>query len=84
MRAVVVEEFGPAGNMKIVDLPKPAPGAGEVVVRIAASGVNYTDVYHRTGLYKIPLPVSLGSEAAGTVEAVGSGVAELMPGDRVA
>ena len=63
MRAVVVEEFGPAENMKIVDLPKPEPGPGEVVVRIAASGVNFTDVYHRTGLYKMPLPVSIGSEA---------------------
>jgi len=84
MRAVVVEEFGPAENMKIVDLPKPEPGPGEVVVRIAASGVNFTDVYHRTGLYKMPLPVAIGSEAAGTVEAVGSGVAELTPGDRVA
>lgn len=83
MRAVVVEEFGPAENMKIVDRPKPEPGPGEVVVRIAASGVNFTDVYHRTGLYKMPLPVSIGSEAAGTVEAVGSGVAELTPGDRV-
>ena len=84
MRAVVVEAFGPAENMKIVDLPKPEPGPGEVVVRIAASGVNFTDVYHRTGLYKMPLPVSIGSEAAGTVDAVGSGVAELTPGDRVA
>ena len=84
MKAVVVEEFGPAENMKIVDLPKPEPGPGEVVVRIAASGVNFTDVYHRTGLYKMPLPASIGSEAAGTVDAVGSGVAELTPGDRVA
>jgi len=84
MRAVVVEAFGPAENMKIVDLPKPEPGPGEVVVRIAASGVNFTDVYHRTGLYKMPLPVSIGSEAAGTVDTVGSGVAELTPGDRVA
>jgi len=84
MRAVVVEAFGPAENMKIVDLPKPEPGPGEVVVRIAASGVNFTDVYHRTGLYKMPLPVSIGSEAAGTVDAVGSGVSELSRGDRVA
>ena len=84
MKAVVVEEFGPAENMKIVDLPKPEPGPGEVVVRIAASGVNFTDVYHRTGLYKMPLPVSIGSEAAGTVDAVGSGVSELSRGDRVA
>jgi NADPH2:quinone reductase len=60
------------------------PGPGEARVRHVAVGVNYLDTYHRSGLYKIPMPSSLGSEAAGTVEAVGSGVDWVKPGDRVA
>jgi len=84
MRAVIVEEFGPAENLKLVEIPKPAPKPGEVVVKVAFSGVNFTDVYFRTGLYKLPLPVSIGSEASGTVDAVGDGVTDLRPGDRVA
>jgi len=54
------------------------------VVRVEAAGVNFIDVYHRTGLYKAPLPVTLGQEAAGTVEAVAPDVTDLSPGDRVA
>jgi len=60
------------------------PGPGEARVRHTAVGLNYIDTYHRSGLYKIPLPSGIGSEAAGVVEAVGSGVSEIKPGDRVA
>ncbi len=60
------------------------PGAGEARVRHTAVGVNYIDTYHRSGLYKLPLPTGIGSEAAGVVEAVGSGVTWVKPGDRVA
>jgi len=66
------------------DVPDPTPGAGEALVRIEAAGVNFIDVYHRTGLYKAPLPVTLGQEAAGVVESVAPGVTEVAPGDRVA
>jgi NADPH2:quinone reductase len=60
------------------------PGEGQVRVRHTAIGVNYIDTYHRSGLYPIPLPGGLGSEAAGVVEAIGAGVAHVRPGDRVA
>jgi NADPH2:quinone reductase len=70
--------------MQLADVPIPAPGPGQALVRIAASGVNFIDVYFRSGLYKSDRPIALGSEAAGTVEAVGSGVTETAPGDRVA
>ncbi|MGZ5989833.1 MAG: alcohol dehydrogenase catalytic domain-containing protein, partial [Rhizomicrobium sp.] len=65
-----------------VDLPPPAPGIARV--KHTAVGVNFIDTYHRTGLYKLPLPSGLGSEAAGVVEAVGEGVTSLKAGDRVA
>src|SRR4029079_12277300 len=84
MRAIVVEEFGAAENMKVADLAKPAPGPGEAIVKVAFSGVNFIDVYYRIGLYKVPLPASIGNEAAGIVDAVGEGVSDLRPGDRVA
>jgi NADPH2:quinone reductase len=84
MRAVVVEEFGPAENLKLVELPKPVPRPGEVIVKVAFCGVNFIDVYFRTGLYKVPPPVSIGNEASGVVDAVGDGVTDLRPGDRVA
>jgi NADPH2:quinone reductase len=84
MRAIVVEEFGPAENMKVADLPKPMPGPGEAIVKVAFSGVNFIDVYFRSGLYKVPQPASIGNEAAGIVDAVGDGVTELRPGERVA
>ncbi len=60
------------------------PGAGEARVRHTAIGLNYIDTYHRSGLYKLPVPSGIGSEAAGVVEAIGPGVAELKPGDRIA
>ena len=70
--------------MRLVEVRTPTPGADQALVRIAVSGVNFIDVYFRTGLYKADLPVTLGSEAAGTVEAVGPGVTDVRPGDRVA
>ena len=70
--------------MAIVETPVPEPGPGQVLVKIAASGVNFIDVYFRTGLYKADPPIVLGSEAAGSVERVGPGVSGLEPGDRVA
>ena len=66
------------------DVPLAEPGAGEVRVANKAVGLNYIDTYHRTGLYPVPLPSGIGLEAAGVVEAVGQGVTEFKPGDRVA
>ena len=84
MKAIQVKAVGGPENMELVEVPKPAPGPGQALVKIAASGVNFIDVYFRTGLYKADLPVTLGNEGAGTVEAVGEGVTEVAPGDRVA
>jgi len=84
MNAVYIEENGGAEALIYGDRPKPAPGPGEVLVKIAVSGVNFIDTYHRTGLYKLPMPAILGSEAAGTVEQTGEGVTGFNPGDRVA
>ena len=84
MKSIQVKVPGGPEKMELVEVPKPTPGPKEALVRIAASGVNFIDVYFRTGLYKADLPVTLGSEAAGTVEAVAPGVTEVAPGDRVA
>jgi NADPH2:quinone reductase len=84
MKRIQVIETGGPEKMQLADVPTPVPGPGQALVRIAASGVNFIDVYFRTGLYKADLPVALGSEAAGTVEAVAPGVTEVAPGDRVA
>jgi NADPH2:quinone reductase len=84
MKYIHVKVVGGPENMELVEAPTPTPGPKQALVKIAASGVNFIDVYFRTGLYKADLPVTLGSEAAGTVEAVGSGVTEVAPGDRVA
>jgi NADPH2:quinone reductase len=83
-RAIQIREFGGPEVMQLVDVEVGEPGAGEVRIRHAACGVNYIDVYHRTGLYPNQLPLRLGMEGAGTVEAVGEGVMHLEPGDRVA
>ena len=84
MKAIQVRETGGPEKMDLVDLPQPVPGPGQALVKIAASGVNFIDVYFRTGLYKAELPITLGSEAAGTVESIGPGVTGVAPGDRVA
>src|SRR5271168_986463 len=85
MKAILVREFGGPEVLKLEEVPTPRPGAGQVLVRIHAAGVNPYDTYMRNGTYAIkpPLPYSPGSDAAGTVEAVGSGVARVKPGDRV-
>jgi NADPH2:quinone reductase len=84
MKSIQVKVPGGAENLQLVDIPTPQPGPGQALVRIAASGVNFIDIYFRTGLYKADQPIAIGSEAAGTVEAVGEGVSEVAPGDRVA
>jgi len=84
MKAVVANPLGGPENLQYIDIPKPEPGDGEVLVKVEAIGVNYIDTYFRTGLYKAPeTPVKLGSEASGTVAAVGKGV-HFRPGQRVA
>lgn len=84
MKAIQVHQVGGPENMQWVDAPKPAPGPKQALVRIAAAGVNFIDVYFRIGLYKADSPIVLGNEGAGTVEAVGPDVTEVAPGDRVA
>lgn len=83
-KAVRIERFGGPEELKIVDLPVGEPGPGEIRIRQHACGLNFIDVYHRTGLYPNALPLALGMEAAGVVEAVGEGVTHLKPGDRAA
>jgi NADPH2:quinone reductase len=84
MKAIIVPQPGGPENMQLADLPLPEPGPKQARVRIAASGVNFIDVYFRIGLYKADLPITLGSEGAGTVDAVGREVTEVAVGDRVA
>ena len=83
-RAIQITAFGGPEQMQLVDLPVGAPGPGEVRIRHHACGLNFIDVYQRTGLYANPLPLTLGMEGAGVVEAVGEGVAHLQVGDRAA
>jgi NADPH2:quinone reductase len=83
MKAILVQTPGGPEALKLVEVPTPQPGPKQVLVRIAASGVNFIDVYFRTGLYKAEAPIAIGSEAAGTVESIGEGVTEFAPGDRV-
>src|SRR5262252_688003 len=83
--AIVVQQVGGPEQLRFQEIPDPAPGPGEARVRQTAIGVNFIDVYFRTGLYKSPhLPFVPGQEAAGVVEAVGPGVTEVAVGDRVA
>ena len=70
--------------MKLVEMPTPAPGSGQALVRVEAAGVNFIDIYQRSGVYKLPLPFTPGQEGAGVVEAVADGVREVRVGDRVA
>ncbi len=84
MRAIQITENGGPEVLKVVDLPAPEPGPGEVLVETGAAGVNYIDTYHRGGVYKVNLPLVLGVEGAGRVVAVGDGVHDVAVGDRVA
>jgi NADPH2:quinone reductase len=83
-RAIQIRQFGGPEAMQLVELEVGEPGPGEVRIRHHAVGVNFIDIYQRTGLYANPLPLTLGMEGAGVVEAVGAGVTHLQPGDRVA
>ena len=83
MKAIRFETPGGSDVLRYVDIDLPPPGPGQVRVRHTAIGVNFIDTYHRTGLYPLPLPSGLGSEAAGLVEAVGAGVTGFKPGQRV-
>ncbi|MFN9101570.1 MAG: quinone oxidoreductase family protein [Betaproteobacteria bacterium] len=83
-RAIQITAFGGPEQMQLVELPVGDPGPGEIRIRHHACGLNYIDVYQRTGLYANPLPLTLGMEGAGVVEAVGEGVTHLKPGDRAA
>jgi len=84
MKAIQVKQPGGPEAMELVELPVPEPKANEAVVKLAASGVNFIDVYVREGRYKAPQPVVLGQEGAGVVTAVGAEVTTVKPGDRVA
>jgi NADPH2:quinone reductase len=83
-KAIRIYEQGGPEVLKWEDVELPPPGQGEVRLRHEAVGLNYIDTYHRGGVYKMPLPTGIGSEAAGIIEAVGGGVTEFTVGDRVA
>jgi NADPH2:quinone reductase len=82
-KAIRIHEYGGPEVLHYEEVEIPEPGEGEVRVRHTAIGLNFIDTYHRIGLYPLPLPTGLGSEAAGVVEAVGAGVTEVETGDRV-
>ena len=84
MRAIRVSVTGGPEVLLPAEVPRPVPGPGQVLVRIEAAGVNFIEVYQRTGLYPVAFPATPGTEAAGIVEAVGEGVDGFGPGDRVA
>lgn len=84
-KAIIVHEYGDADVLKYEDIDVPAPGVGEIQIRHGAIGLNFIDVYMRTGLYPLPaLPGGIGMEGAGTIEAIGEGVNDYSVGDRVA
>lgn len=84
MRAIQILDPGGPEALTPVEVPDPQPGPLQVLVRVAAAGVNFIDTYHRSGRYPLDLPAVIGLEGAGTVEAVGDQVTDVTPGDRVA
>ena len=84
MRAIVVSQTGGPEVLQLSDVNDPKPGPGELLVKVGAAGVNFIETYQRSGLYPIDLPFTPGAEAAGQVLAVGEGVTDFQPGDRVA
>lgn len=86
MKAIRVAKYGGPEELQLQEVKQPKPGAGEALVRVHAAGVNYADIYFRTGVVPkgIPFPFTLGLEGAGVVEEVGEGVSDLNRGDRVA
>jgi NADPH2:quinone reductase len=85
MKAIRISQYGDPSVMQLVDIPQPKPGPGDALVRVHSAGVNYADIYFRTGAGRapIPFPYTLGMEGAGVVEAVGERVGEVKVGDRV-
>jgi NADPH:quinone reductase len=83
-KAIRIHATGGPEVLRLEEVPAADPAPGEARIRHAAVGVNFVDIYHRTGLYPLPLPAGLGVEGAGRVEAVGAGVTAVRPGDRVA
>lgn len=84
MRAIQVEQTGGPEVLQFVEIDVPEPGPGQVAIQVEAAGVNFIDIYHRQGVYPMPMPLVLGREGAGRVIALGLGVADLAVGDRVA
>jgi len=84
MKAVRVHQYGGLDELKYEEVPMPQPGEGEARVKIEAVGVNFIDIYHRIGRYQGSMPLTLGQEGAGIVDAVGPNVTDVKPGDRVA
>jgi len=84
MLAIRISAKGGPEVLTPTDMPSPAPGPGEIVIRHGACGLNYIDIYQRSGLYPVPLPATLGLEGAGTVTAIGQGVERFKVGDRAA
>jgi NADPH2:quinone reductase len=84
MKAIQVGTPGGPEQLVLTDIERPSPGPDDVLVKLEAIGVNFIDVYHRTGLYKMPLPFTPGMEGAGTVDAIGDRVIEWQPGEKVA
>jgi NADPH2:quinone reductase len=83
-RVIRIDQHGGPEQLKLVDVTVGDPGPGEIRIRHHAVGLNFIDVYQRSGLYQLPMPLQLGMEAAGVVEAVGAGVSHLQVGDRAA
>src|SRR3990172_3628498 len=84
MKAIRIHATGGPEVLKYEDVPEPTAGAGQAVVKLAAAGVNYIDVYFRTGQHKAALPLTMGLGGGGTVTAVGAGVSDVKVGDHVA
>ena len=83
-QAIRIDQHGGPEELKLAEVQVGEPGPGEICIRHKAIGLNYIDVYQRSGLYQLPMPLQLGMEASGVVEAVGQGVTHLQPGDRAA
>ncbi|MES2954466.1 MAG: quinone oxidoreductase [Pseudomonadota bacterium] len=83
-KAVRIDQHGGLEELKLVDVEVGEPGPGEIRIRHKAVGLNFIDIYQRTGVYKLPMPLQLGMEASGVIEAVGEGVTHLQAGDRAA
>ena len=84
MHAIVARQSGGPEVLQLAEVDRPVPGPGQLLVKVAATGVNFIDTYQRSGVYKVPFPFTPGSEMAGTVEATGDGVEDFSAGDRVA